>query len=37
LKPELLVGKEISLEESIDALIAMNEFRGTGTTVVTKF
>jgi alcohol dehydrogenase len=37
LKPELLVGKEISLEESIDALISMNEFRGTGTTVVTKF
>jgi alcohol dehydrogenase len=37
LKPELLVGKEISLEESIDALISMDEFRGTGTTVVTEF
>ena len=37
LRPELLVGAEISLEESIDALISMDEFRGTGTTVVTKF
>lgn len=35
LKPELLVGREIGLEESIDALISMDEFRGTGTTVVT--
>lgn len=37
LKPELLVGKEISLEESIDALVAMDRFEGTGTTVVTSF
>ena len=37
LRPELLVGREISLEESIDALISMDEFRGTGTTVVTEF
>ncbi|MBT9245980.1 zinc-dependent alcohol dehydrogenase family protein (plasmid) [Gemmobacter fulvus] len=37
LKPELLVGKEISLEESIDALISMDRFQGTGTTVVTRF
>ena len=37
LKPELLVGREISLEESIDALISMNAFQGTGTTVVTRF
>ena len=37
LRPELLIGKEISLEESIDALMAMDEFQGTGTTVVTKF
>ena len=37
LRPELLVGREISLEESIDALISMDEFRGTGTTVVTRF
>ena len=37
LKPELLVGKEISLEESIDALVAMDTFQGAGTTVVTSF
>ncbi|MCM2495364.1 zinc-dependent alcohol dehydrogenase family protein [Burkholderia glumae] len=37
LKPELLVGKEISLEESIDALMSMDKFQGTGTTVVTRF
>lgn len=37
LKPELLVGKEISLEQSIDALISMDRFQGTGTTVVTRF
>ena len=37
LRPELLIGKEISLEESIDALMAMDEFQGTGTTVVTTF
>ena len=37
LKPELLIGRRISLEESIDALISMNSFQGTGTTVVTRF
>ncbi len=37
LRPELLVGREISLEESIEALMAMDEFQGTGTTVVTTF
>ncbi len=37
LTPELLVGREISLEASIDALISMDEFPGTGTTVVTRF
>jgi alcohol dehydrogenase len=37
LKPELLVGREISLEESIDALVSMDRFQGTGTTVVTRF
>ncbi len=37
LKPELLVGKEISLEQSIDALMAMDRFQGAGTTVVTSF
>lgn len=37
LKPERLVGREIGLEESIDALMAMDGFQGTGTTVVTSF
>ena len=37
LKPKLLVGKEISLEDSIDALMAMDTFQGTGTTVITSF
>ena len=37
LRPELLVGREISLEESIDALMGMDRFQGTGTTVVTRF
>jgi len=37
LRPELLVGQEISLEASIDALISMDEFRGIGTTVVSRF
>lgn len=37
LKPELLVGKEITLEEAIEALVSMDEFRGAGTTVVTRF
>jgi len=37
LKPELLVGQEITLEESIDALMSMDRFPGVGTTVVTRF
>jgi alcohol dehydrogenase len=37
LKPELLVGNEISLEASIGALMAMDRFQGTGTTVITSF
>lgn len=37
LKPEQLVGKRISLEESIDALVSMDKFQGIGTTVVTEF
>lgn len=37
LKPERLVGKEISLEDSIDALVTMDRFQGVGTTVVTQF
>ena len=37
LKPELLIGREISLEESIEALVSMDKFQGIGTTVVTSF
>jgi len=37
LKPELLVGRRISLEQSIDALMAMDRFEGAGVTVVTEF
>lgn len=37
LRPELLVGKEISLEESIDALTTMDRFEGVGATVITQF
>ena len=37
LSPEKLIGKTISLEQSIDALINMDKFETTGVTVVTKF
>jgi len=37
LKPERLVGQEISLEESIDALMGMDRFQGVGVTVITRF
>lgn len=37
LKPELLVGKKISLEQSIDALVHMDKFQNVGTTVITAF
>ena len=37
LRPQQLVGREISLSESIDALMAMDRFQGTGVTVVTRF
>jgi alcohol dehydrogenase len=37
LKPERLVGQQISLEESVDALVSMDRFQGLGTTVVTRF
>ncbi|MEQ8308187.1 MAG: zinc-dependent alcohol dehydrogenase family protein [Hoeflea sp.] len=37
LKPERLVGREITLEQSIDALTGMDSFAGTGVTVVTRF
>ncbi|WP_422372324.1 zinc-dependent alcohol dehydrogenase family protein [Hoeflea sp.] len=37
LKPERLVGREITLEQSIEALTGMDRFAGTGVTVVTRF
>ncbi len=37
LKPEKLVGKTISLEESAHALIHMNDFNNVGVTIINKF
>jgi alcohol dehydrogenase len=37
LAPERLIGETISLEESIPALLSMNEFNATGVTVITRF
>jgi alcohol dehydrogenase len=37
LAPEKLVGRTISLEQSIDALMNMDKFEGAGVTVVTGF
>lgn len=37
LKPDLLIGRTIDLEQSIEALVAMDRFKGTGVTVVTEF
>jgi alcohol dehydrogenase len=37
LAPEKLIGKTISLEQSIDALTSMDKFQGVGVTVVTSF
>lgn len=37
LKPEKLLGKTISLEESIEELIAMDRFEHTGVTVIDRF
>ena len=37
LSPEKLIGKTISLEQSIDALMNMDKFETAGVTVVTKF
>lgn len=37
LKPELLVGKTISLEEATFALMNMNKFENVGVTVINKF
>jgi alcohol dehydrogenase len=37
LQPEKLIGKTISLEESIEELVQMNNFSGTGVTVIDGF
>ena len=37
LRPERLIGKTISLEESLDELIHMDQFRGIGVTVIDRF
>jgi alcohol dehydrogenase len=37
LKPEKLIGKTVSLEESVDELMNMNDFSGTGVTVIDSF
>ena len=37
LAPERLIGRTINLEQSIEALMAMDRFDGTGVTVVTEF
>jgi alcohol dehydrogenase len=35
--PEKLIGKTISLEESLDELINMDNFRGTGVMIIDEF
>jgi alcohol dehydrogenase len=37
LAPEKLVGKFISLDDSLDALVKMDQFDNTGVTVINKF
>ncbi|WP_252107975.1 MULTISPECIES: zinc-dependent alcohol dehydrogenase family protein [unclassified Halomonas] len=37
LEPERLIGRRITLEESIDALVTMDKFESAGVTVVTQF
>lgn len=37
LSPEKLIGRTISLEESIAVLTSMNDFSNTGVTVITEF
>jgi alcohol dehydrogenase len=37
LAPERLVGRQISLAQSVDALTTMDRFEGTGVTVITEF
>ncbi len=37
LRPQKLVGETISLEQSIEALISLDKFEGTGVTVINQF
>ena len=37
LRPEKLIGKTVSLEESLEELTQMNNFRGVGLTVIDRF
>jgi alcohol dehydrogenase len=37
LRPDLLIGKTISLEDAVVELPAMNNFKGTGVTVIDRF
>jgi alcohol dehydrogenase len=37
LRPDRLVGKRISLEQSLEALVQMDSFSGTGVTVIDRF
>ena len=37
LEPQKLIGQTISLEQSIDALVHMNDFHNTGVTVISEF
>jgi len=37
LSPEKLIGRTIGLDESIEALVSMSEFRSNGVTIITSF
>ena len=37
LSPEKLIGRTIGLDESIETLTSMNEFRNNGVTIITAF
>ena len=37
LQPQKLIGKIVSLEDSIEELMSMNSFAGTGVTVIDRF
>ena len=37
LSPEKLVGRTINLEDSLEALVNMHNFEGTGVTVINEF